>query len=230
MRMRLVTATAVVALLAGTSMAMAQGGEGGRDSGAAGAAREHGAAGGAMSHEGGARETGGKTGGEKMGQGGGEKAGSGEKTGAGEKAKMGAGETGREDRKADRADKGDKADRADRGDKADKADKGQSADRGEHGDREHADRDHDRGGRDRADRGDRDNAHVNIRVGGGVPEGRRLAPLKTTLVERYPQYRGFQSFVENDEIIIVDPGTHKIVRTVSEGEAGMNHAASTNCR
>ncbi len=71
---------------------------------------------------------------------------------------------------------------------------------------------------------------MNIRVGGAVPEGRRLAPLKTTLVERYPQYRGYQMFTENDEIIIVDPGTRKIVRTISEGEAGMNHAASTDCR
>ena len=109
--------------------------------------------------------------------------------------------------------------------------------KGREGDRDHADRgdrrergENERGGRDRADRGDRENVHVNIRVGGAVPEGRRLAPLRTTLIERYPQYRGFESFVENDEIIIVDPGTHRIVRTLSEGEAGMNHAASTNCK
>ena len=181
--------------------------------------------GGKMGAEG--RMGGEKAGGEKMGgKAGGEERGKAAESGKGERGDKGErAEKGERGDKGDRADKGERGDRGDRADKGDRGDKGERADRGDRGDKGERGERGERG-RDRAERG---GERVTIRVGGGVPEGRRLAPLRPALIERYPQYRGYEMFVENDEIVIVDPGSQRIVRTVSEGTAGMNHGA-VDCR
>ena len=39
----------------------------------------------------------------------------------------------------------------------------------------------------------------------------RIAPIPTLLVEIHPAWRGYMYFVVGDEIIIVEPRTHRIV-------------------
>jgi hypothetical protein len=55
--------------------------------------------------------------------------------------------------------------------------------------------------------------HVNfdIRVGVVVPRTVRVAPVPVTLVEIEPQWRGYMYFVSGDEIIVVEPGSLRIV-------------------
>jgi hypothetical protein len=48
-------------------------------------------------------------------------------------------------------------------------------------------------------------------VGTTVPSSVRIAPVPTTLVEINPGWRGYEYFVVNEEIILVDPRTHRIV-------------------
>ena len=95
------------------------------------------------------------------------------------------------------------------------------------GGHERKERDSDRGDRDHGDRerGDR----LSVRVGAVVPEARRLVPLREEIITRYPQYRGYDSVVENGEIIIIEPSTRKIVKTISEGSVGAGSRA-TDCR
>ncbi len=55
--------------------------------------------------------------------------------------------------------------------------------------------------------------HVNfdIKVGVVVPRTVRIAPLPTTIVEIEPEWRGYMYFVRGDEIIVVEPGSLRIV-------------------
>jgi hypothetical protein len=39
----------------------------------------------------------------------------------------------------------------------------------------------------------------------------RIAPVPSVLVEVNPQWRSYEYFVYDDEIILVDPRTHRIV-------------------
>ena len=52
---------------------------------------------------------------------------------------------------------------------------------------------------------------VALRILTTVPSSVRIAPVPSVLVEVNPGWRGFDYFVFNDEIIIVDPRTHRIV-------------------
>ncbi len=55
--------------------------------------------------------------------------------------------------------------------------------------------------------------HVNfdIRVGGVVPRTIRVAPLPSEIVEIEPTWHGYMYFVSGDEIIVVEPGSLRIV-------------------
>ena len=55
------------------------------------------------------------------------------------------------------------------------------------------------------------NVNFDIKVGTVVPRTVRVAPLSPILVEIEPQWRGYMYFVYQDEIIIVEPGTLRIV-------------------
>ena len=51
----------------------------------------------------------------------------------------------------------------------------------------------------------------DIKVGTVVPRTVRIAPLPVTIIEIEPEWRGYMYFVRGDEIIVVEPGTLRIV-------------------
>ena len=55
------------------------------------------------------------------------------------------------------------------------------------------------------------NLNITVNVGTTVPSSVRFAPVPSVLVEVNPQWRSYEYFVYNDEIILVDPRTHRIV-------------------
>jgi hypothetical protein len=55
------------------------------------------------------------------------------------------------------------------------------------------------------------NVNFNVRVGTVVPRTVRIVPLPATLIEIEPTWRGYMYFVYQDEIIVVEPGTLRIV-------------------
>lgn len=55
------------------------------------------------------------------------------------------------------------------------------------------------------------NVNFDIKVGVAVPRTVRVAPLPATLISIEPEWRGYMYFVYNDEIIIVEPRTLRIV-------------------
>ena len=61
--------------------------------------------------------------------------------------------------------------------------------------------------------------HVDfsVSVGVAVPRTVELRPVPTTIVEIVPQYRGYDFFVVRDEVVIVEPRTHKIVDVIERG-------------
>jgi hypothetical protein len=62
---------------------------------------------------------------------------------------------------------------------------------------------------------DRPRIDFSVNVGTVVPGHVRRRPLPTEIVEIAPRYRGYEYFVAEDEIVIVEPGSHRIVSTVS---------------
>jgi len=58
------------------------------------------------------------------------------------------------------------------------------------------------------------NVNFDIKVGMVVPRTVRIAPLPVTLIEIEPEWRGYMYFVYNDEIIVVEPGTLRIVAVI----------------
>jgi hypothetical protein len=61
--------------------------------------------------------------------------------------------------------------------------------------------------------------HVDfsVSVGVAVPRTIDLRPVPTTIVEIVPQYRGYDFFVVRDEVVIVEPRSHKIVDVIERG-------------
>ena len=55
------------------------------------------------------------------------------------------------------------------------------------------------------------NVNFNVRVGTVVPRTVRIVPLPATLIEIEPTWRGYMYFVYQDKIIVVEPGTLRIV-------------------
>jgi len=55
------------------------------------------------------------------------------------------------------------------------------------------------------------NVNFNVRVGTVVPRSVRIAPLPATIISIEPTWRGYMYFVYQDEIIVVEPGTLRIV-------------------
>jgi hypothetical protein len=61
------------------------------------------------------------------------------------------------------------------------------------------------------------NADFALHEGVLIPERHHLLPLPSEIVSIYPEYRDYDYVVVNDTIVIVDPSSRKIVRTVNEG-------------
>lgn len=55
---------------------------------------------------------------------------------------------------------------------------------------------------------------INLAVGVAVPETVHFAPLPPRIVEIEPAWRGYEYFVYADEIVIIEPGTRRVVAIV----------------
>jgi Protein of unknown function (DUF1236) len=59
------------------------------------------------------------------------------------------------------------------------------------------------------------NVNFSINVGTRVPrEGVRFYPLPTEVVTVYPEWRGYEFIVVNDQIIVIEPSTYEIVAVI----------------
>lgn len=58
------------------------------------------------------------------------------------------------------------------------------------------------------------NVNFSINVGTVVPRTVRVVAVPPTLVEIHPAWRGFLYFVHGDQIVIVEPGTLRIVAVI----------------
>ena len=58
------------------------------------------------------------------------------------------------------------------------------------------------------------NVNFSLSIGTVVPRTVRFATLPPILVEIYPQWRGYEYFIVEEEIIIVEPRTLKIVAVI----------------
>ena len=65
--------------------------------------------------------------------------------------------------------------------------------------------------------GHRENVNFRIDVGAPLPRDVELLPLPPDVVELAPEYRGYDYFVANDEIVFVDPGTRAVVGMIELG-------------
>ncbi len=58
------------------------------------------------------------------------------------------------------------------------------------------------------------NVNFNISVGTVVPRTITLHALPATVIEVYPQWRGYRFVLVGDEIIIIEPGSYRIVAVI----------------
>ena len=65
--------------------------------------------------------------------------------------------------------------------------------------------------------GHRENVNFRVDVGARLPRDVELLPLPPDVVELAPEYRGYDYFVANDEIVFVDPGTRAVVGMIELG-------------
>lgn len=55
------------------------------------------------------------------------------------------------------------------------------------------------------------NLNVNIRVGSAIPRTVTLNPLPSSVIEIYPDWRGYRFILVGDDILVIDPDTYEIV-------------------
>ena len=61
----------------------------------------------------------------------------------------------------------------------------------------------------------RSSINFNVSVGTVVPRTVRIVSVPTTLVEIHPAWRGYSYFVVDEEVIIVEPSTMKIIAVIN---------------
>ncbi len=61
----------------------------------------------------------------------------------------------------------------------------------------------------------RSSINFNISVGTVIPRTVKFVTVPTTIVEYYPAYRGYSYFIVDDEIIIVEPSTLRIIAVIN---------------
>lgn len=71
------------------------------------------------------------------------------------------------------------------------------------------------------------NVNFSVSVGAVVPASVRFYTVTPAIVEIYPEYRGYQFVVVEEEIVIVEPRSRKIVTVIELGGSGR---ASTRAR
>lgn len=91
------------------------------------------------------------------------------------------------------------------------------------------------------------NLNISIRVGETIPSRVRLYRLPPEIISIEPQYRDYEYFATDDDVVIVEPRTHRIVSQVprdpsraraqmsgaatsSVAAAGSNTSSNVNCR
>lgn len=73
------------------------------------------------------------------------------------------------------------------------------------------------------------NVNFSVAVGVSVPRAVVLHPLPADVIAIVPQYRGYDFFVVRDEVVIVEPRTHKIVYVI-ERTGGARTAETSKSR
>jgi hypothetical protein len=80
-------------------------------------------------------------------------------------------------------------------------------------------------------RAPRANLKVDIRIGTTLPREVRLAPLPQVIVERVPAYRGYRYVLVEDEIVIVEPRTLRVVEVIErDGRATERRGSGTSAQ
>lgn len=74
------------------------------------------------------------------------------------------------------------------------------------------------------------NVNFSVSIGAVVPGTVVLHPVPRTIVEIVPQYRDYQFFVLRDEIVIVEPRSHKVVDVIEHGGGSSRAQATTSER
>lgn len=74
------------------------------------------------------------------------------------------------------------------------------------------------------------NVNFSVSVGTAVPQTVSLRPLPDTIVSVIPQYRGYDFFVVRDEIVIVEPSSHRIVDVIERSGGPARAQATTSER
>jgi len=64
------------------------------------------------------------------------------------------------------------------------------------------------------------NVNFTVSVGTAVPSSVRFYPVTRAMIDVYPQYRGYSFVVVNEEIIIIEPRTRKIVQVIPHQGGG----------
>jgi Protein of unknown function (DUF1236) len=68
------------------------------------------------------------------------------------------------------------------------------------------------------------NVNVAVNVGAPLPGEINLLPLPANIVDIVPEFRGYDYVVVNDEIVIVQPSTRKVVEMINTGGATVMNA------
>ena len=68
----------------------------------------------------------------------------------------------------------------------------------------------------RATAGPPRNADVDVNIGAPLPGNVDVKPLPTMVVNLAPEYRGYNYVVANDDVVIVEPSTRKVVEVISQ--------------
>ena len=71
------------------------------------------------------------------------------------------------------------------------------------------------------------NVNFSLSVGTAVPTSVTLHPVPAAIVDIIPQYRGYDYFVVRDEVVIVEPRSHKIVDVIEHGGARAESTTAT---
>jgi len=68
--------------------------------------------------------------------------------------------------------------------------------------------------------------NVPVNVGAPLPGDVDVEPLPPSVVDLVPEYRGYDYMVANDEVVIVEPSSHRVVEIIREpGGTAMNGPA-----
>jgi hypothetical protein len=67
--------------------------------------------------------------------------------------------------------------------------------------------------------GTRENVNIAVNVGATIPATVRVQPLPPEIVSLVPEFRGYDYVVVQDEVVIVEPSTHRVVETIGGGGA-----------